>query len=376
LWTALLTLPLMYGVQEMCGRIGFVTKKGLITLIKEYFSKGILYPIAFISVVVITINLGADLLAIGVVLEKMFDVGRIFWIIATAIIILFFTVFLSYKRFSKVLKWLTLSLFFYVAAVFYMKLDVKGSLLATFVPHFSWDKESILLLTAIFGTTVSPYLFFWQTNEEAEDREEQARRRSLEKISVTKNELKILKKDTLFGMLFSNVVMWFIMAGATQLATTYGLKVITNFDDASLVLQPLLGDMAYLFFSLGIIGTGFLAIPILAGCVGYIFSEIFNWKEGMNKTFTQAKGFYVAIGAATLVGVLLSALNLDPVQLLIYTAVFYTLITPFLILLILRIGNDKKIMNHHVNSRGSNILGIGGLVVSSIITILYLSTFF
>ncbi|MCX6779494.1 MAG: divalent metal cation transporter, partial [Candidatus Magasanikbacteria bacterium] len=282
LWTALLTLPLMYGVQEMCGRIGFVTKKGLITLIKTHFSKGILYPIALISVVVITINLGADLLAIGVVLEKMFDVGRIFWIIASAIIIILLTVFLSYKKFAQVLKWLTLSLFFYVVAVFYMRLDVGRSLWATFVPHFNWDKESILLLTAIFGTTVSPYLFFWQTNEEAEDREEKFRCSPTQKNCVTKNELKNLKKDTFIGMIFSNVAMWFIMAGATQLAATYGLKVITNFDDASLVLKPLLGNMAYLFFSFGIIGTGFLAVPILGGCVGYIFSEIFNQEEGMN----------------------------------------------------------------------------------------------
>lgn len=374
LWMTLFTLPLMYGIQEMCGRIGLVTKKGLLTLIKENFSKLILYPIALISLVVITINLGADLLAISVVLEKLFDVGRIFWLIGTAVIILFFTIFLSYKKFARVLKWLTLSLFFYVVAVFYMHLDFGKSLAATFLPSFSWGKESLLILAAIFGTTVSPYLFFWQTSEEVEEREEKTRHKFLKRFLVTKHDLKDLKEDTFLGMLFSNVVMWFIIAGASQLGSLYGLKAITNFDDASLVLKSLLGNWAYLSFSLGIIGTGLLAIPVLGGCVGYILAEIFNWQEGMNKTFLQAKGFYLAIGGATVVGIFLSIFNLDPVKLLIYTAVFYTLATPLLVLLILRLGNDKKVMKHNTNSAWSNFLGIATFLISSIIVLLYLST--
>lgn len=371
LWMALLTLPLMYGIQEMCARIGFVTKKGLIKIIKENFSPLVLYPLAFISVIVIIINLGADLLAIGVVLESLFDVSRIFWLVISSLTVLLFTIFLSYRRFASLLKWLAFFLLFYVIAVFCMQVNWQEALLHTFWPVFAWNKNSVMILTAILGTTISPYLFFWQTSEEVEEREEKTRERHLKRFIVTKHELKDLKKDTFWGMFFSNFVTWFIIAGAAQMAASHGLKEITSFDDAALVLKPLLGNFAYLIFSLGIIGTGFLTVPVLGGCVGYILSEIFNFNEGMNKTFRQAKGFYLAIALATILGMLLSVFKINPIQLLIYTAVLYTLITPFIILVILKIGNDKKILKNNINSKRSNFLGVATLLLTLIAVVSY-----
>lgn len=374
LWTALLTLPFMYAVQEMCARLGLVTNKGLIRLIKENYSKVVLYPIVFVSVLVITINIGADFLAIGVVLEKLTSLDRVLWLLLTAASILVFTIFFSYKKIARILKWLVFSLFFYIITIFLINFDWWEALHFTLIPSFSFSKQSVFLIAAIFGTTISPYLFFWQASEEAEERQEKARVKNLKRFIVTKHELKDLKEDTFLGMVFSNVVMWFIIAGASQLAATSGLKYINNFDEASLVLQPLLGNFAYFFFSMGIIGAGLLAVPVLAGAVGYILSEVFGWEEGMNRTFRQAKGFYIAIIGATTLGVLLTVVGLDPIQLLIYTAIFYTLITPVLIFFIWRLANNKKIMRNKTSSLAVNVLGILAFFATLFLAVAYILT--
>ena len=227
-------------------------------------------------------------------------------------------------------------------------------------------------VAAIVGTTISPYLFFWQAEEEAEDRNEKEKANGSKNFIVTKHELKDLKEDTFLGMLFSNSVMWFIVLGASQLGKLYGLGEINNFDDAALALKPLLGDKAFIMFSLGIIGTGLLAIPVLAGSVGYMIAEVFGWKEGLNRHFHKARGFYIAIIASTLIGMLLSFSGLDPVQLLVYTAIFYTLITPPLIFVIIKIANNKKIMGKSVNSFASNFLGWTAFGLISALVVVYL----
>lgn len=357
LWLAVFCLPFMYVMQEMASRIGYVTDKGLMKVIKEHYPRWILYIVGAISVVVITVNIGADLLAIGVVSEKLTSISRFFWLPAAGILISFFTIFLSYPKFASIMKWLIVSLFFYIIAAFYMGIDWKRAFLATIIPSFSFDKEFLILFTAFLGTTISPYLFFWQADEEVEERNEEKKEKHLKRFLVTKNELKHLRKDTFWGMFFSQLVTWFIVAAAGQAAVVYGAKEIVSFDQAALVLRPLLGGSAFFMFSLGIIGTGLIAVPVLAGSVGYALSEIFNWKEGINKTFRQARGFYMIIIAATLMGITMNFLNLDPIKLLIYTAVLYTIITPPLIFLIIRISNNKKIMGKRTNSWTSNIFG-------------------
>jgi len=371
LWLALFTLPLMYFIQEICGRIGFVSDKGLAKIIKEHYSKKILYPIAFVSVLVITINIGADLAAAGMIFEKFSGINKNFWIPIMSFFIIAALVFFSYRKFARVMKWLTLSLFFYVATVFFLKIDWLGALKSTFIPSFDLLKGNIFLIAAFLGTTISPYLFFWQTNEEAESREERQREDGVEKILVTKNELKILKEDTFSGMFFSNAVAWFIILGASQVSALYGIKEIANFEQAALVLKPLLGDFAFFIFGLGIIGTAFLAIPVLAGSIGYILAETFSWQEGLNKHFHEAKGFYMAICAAALIGLLINFLGIDPINLLIFSAALYAIITPPLILIIMKIANNREIMGDDVNSAIINFFGYLVFAISAGVVIFY-----
>ncbi len=357
LWMAVLALPFMISIQEMAGRIGYVTDKGLIKVIKDHYSKWLLYFIAVISVVVITMNIGADLLAVGTVLGNLIPLPVLFWIPFVALAILAFTIFLSYPKFARVLKWLTLSLFFYVATVFTVKLDWGAVLQATFLPHIVFDKDFILLFAAFFGTTISPYLFFWQADEEVEERDEVKSERKLKRFLVTKNELKHMRKDTALGMVFSEIITWFIIVAAGGLAAVKGPAVIANFNQASAVLRPLLGEWAFVVFALGIVGTGLLAIPVLSGSIGYMLSEIFNWTEGMNKTWREARSFYLVITAATISGVVMMLLGVDPIAALIYTAVFYTVITPPIVYVILKIANNKTIMRDKVNGPLTNVFG-------------------
>lgn len=371
LWIALVTLPLMYGVQEMCARIGYVTDKGLTKIIKHHFPKPLLFILVGVSVIVLTINIGADMLAIGIVLENLLGVNRLWWLpLIAATIIAVITLF-SYHRFASVLKWLTLTLFFYVAAAFAVHMDWWGAIRHTLTPSLSFSKETVLLVAAIFGTTISPYLFFWQTSEEAEERNSETHARGIHHFVVTKKMLSIVRKDTFLGMLFSNAVMWFILLTASGAGAVFGLTRVESFDEAAMVLAPLLGPIAFLIFSLGIIGTGLLAIPVLAGSVGYMIAETFGWHEGLDKRYAKARGFYWAIAGAIISGLVITYTGINPITLLIYTAVLYALITPVLIGIILKVANDKKIMGQRVNGGGSNTLGIAALILSGVVTVSY-----
>lgn len=371
LWTALLTLPLMYGVQEMCGRIGLTTGKGLVRLIREKYGSKILYPIVALTTAAIVLNIAADLLAMGVVLEGLTKTSRLAWMPIISALILYATIFLSYKRLASLLKWFTFSLFFYIVTAFYLRIDWLHAISATLTPSFAWQTENILILSAILGTTISPYLFFWQASEEVEEKEF----KHIKNITVTKTELTLMRTDTFWGMLFSNLTMWFIMAGATSLGSLYGITHIESFDQAALVLRPLLGESAYLIFSLGILGTGFLTIPVLAGNIGYAIAEIFDWPEGMNKTFREAPGFYLAIASTTVVALAFGVSGFDPIKLLIYSAVFYTLITPPILFIILKIANSRTIMKHSTNNFFSNTLGVLTFILMTACALAYLSSF-
>lgn len=374
LWTTLFTLPLMYFIQEMSGRIGLATDRGLVEIIKENYSKWILFLIVSISTVVIVINIGADLLAMGTAVSGMMPVPNYVTLPIVAVLVLFCTIYFSYRKFAGALKWLTLSLLFYVLAVLYLKIDWFAAIKSTFIPNVSFTADGILILAAIFGTTISPYLFFWQANEEVEEKEELKRRNSISGAEATKRELADLRKDTFVGMLLSNVIAWFIIAGAANMAGSSGIAGISNFSEASAVLRPLLGEWAYLAFVLGIVGTGLLAIPILAGNIGYMFAETFGWHKGINKKFHEARSFYGAIIIAMLAGLIMDFIGLDPVKLLIYTALFYTVITPPIIYIILKIANSKKIMGERINSKTSNIFGIITLVTSAALVVAYMAT--
>ncbi len=370
LWLVLFTLPLMYGIQEMVGRIGLVTDKGLMKLIKLHHSRPVFMSISLLVAGVIILNISADMLAVGVVIETLFRIPPFLTMALVGLFIIFGITFLSYRRFANILKWLGLSLLFYIIALISFDTDWARVLVDSVIPSFEWSRNTALILVAILGTTISPYMFFWQASEEVEERDEKEPYKS-RRFLITNRRLVEIKKDTLGGMMISNIVMWFVIAAASQIGQTAGLLQINDFNDASLVLTPVMGKLAFLAFGLGIIGTGLLSIPVLAGSAGYVIAEVFNLKEGLNKRFKDAKLFYLIIALVTVGGYFLNILRLNVVEALILTAVLYAAITPIIIYFILKIANNKKIMKTKTNSHWSNLLGLATLITMTAAALIY-----
>jgi NRAMP (natural resistance-associated macrophage protein)-like metal ion transporter len=353
LWTALLTFPLMAAIQGMCARIGIVTTQGLTVTLKKHYSKGILYLMLLFSVPAITLNIGADIQGMGAVANMMLPQipAFVFSIIFTAIL-MFVIIKYPYQKLAKILKWLCLSVLLYVIVPFLIKQDWGVILKNTFVPTIKFNKEFLSILVAILGTTISPYLFFWQTTMEAENRQHSKR-----KIMVNKRILNNMKEDVNIGMLLSNVVMFFIILTAGSVLYSAGIRQIDTVDQAAKALEPLAGKLAYLIFTIGVIGTGLLAIPVLAGSQSYMLAETFGWDEGLDKKFFQAKPFYITIIVSLLIGLSLDFIGISPIKTLVYTAILYGITSPVLIAVIMHIGNNKKVMKEFTNSKLSNFLG-------------------
>lgn len=361
--SALVTFPLMATIQEICARIGVVTEKGLMGNIRTHYkSKVLLYSLAILIVLSNTINIGADLAGMAAAANLLIPVHPLIIAAAITIVITTAMIHFSYKFIASKLKWLTFALFAYIASFLVVKQDFSSIIISTFIPTFSLNKEGLTLIIAILGTTISPYLFFWQTSEEVEEikQEEKEKHR---KIIVTKHELKQVREDVTLGMFFSNVVMYAIIATTASTLYKFGIKDIQTADQAAKALEPIAGNFSSLLFTLGIVGTGLLAIPVLAGAAAYAVSEIFGWKEGLDKSFRQAKPFYIIILISTVFGFLMNFLGISPFKALFYTAVIYGLISPVLILFIMLISNNKKIMGKRTNGLATNILGFLTLII-------------
>jgi len=360
LWTVLFSFPFMTVIQEMCGRIGLVTGKGLSAVIKENYSKKVLYFSVILLVAANTFNIGADLSAMASSLKLLFGLHFTFWLMAIAALIILLQVFIPYKTYSNILKYLTLSLLAYVLTAFAVHQDWLKILHSTIIPRFSFQKDYLLNLVAILGTTISPYLFFWQASEEVE---EEVRNHQLSCMGGSKKpklkcqDVRNLRIDTVIGMLFSNLVMFFIIVTVASTLGIHGITDIQTADQAAEALRPLAGNFAYLLFALGIVGTGLLAVPILAGSASYALSELVGWKEGLYRKFRQAHGFYGIIVATILVGLLINLTPIPPFKLLYYTAAFNGICAPPLMVIIMLIGGNKKVMGKHVNSTFSSVLG-------------------
>jgi NRAMP (natural resistance-associated macrophage protein)-like metal ion transporter len=362
LWTALITFPLMASIQEMCARIGMVTQEGLTGTLKKHYPKSILYLMMVLSFPAITLNIGADIQGMGAVANLLFPKIPTFTfsIIFTAILI-FCIIKYSYRKLAAILKWLCLSLLLYVIVPFLVHANWEAVLKNTFIPTLHFNKEFFGILVAILGTTISPYLFFWQTTMEAEDMNHKEK-----KIFVNKSMLSDMKKDVNFGMLFSNLVMFFVILATGAVLYKAGIRQIDTVGQAAKALEPIAGKLTYLLFAIGVIGTGFLAIPVLAGSLSYIIAETFNWEEGLDKKFYQAKGFYITLVISLLIGLSMDFLGISPIQALIYTAILYGLTAPVMIVIVIHICNNKKIMGEHTNGRWSNISGILTFLLMSI----------
>ena len=365
LWTALITFPLMASIQEMCARIGAVTSKGLTGILREHYSKTVLYMMLVFSFPAIVLNIGADLEGMGAVAHLLAPGIPIFaFELGFTVMILCGVVFYSYQRLASILKWLCLVLLLYILIPFLVKENWWDVLKHTVVPTVHFNKDFFEMLVAILGTTISPYLFFWQATMEAEDIAN-ARR----KVVVNKVFMDRMGKEVYLGMFFSNLVMFFIILTAGVVLYKAGIRQIDTVDQAASALAPLTGKVAYIFFAVGVIGTGFLAIPVLAGSLSYIMAETFNWTEGLNQKFNRAPGFYLTLIVSTLAGLCLDFLHISPIQALIYTAVLYGLTAPVMIFIVLHICNNPKIMGASVNSKASNILGWAAFVLMTLAAI-------
>ena len=382
LWTPILAFPLMAGIQEMCARIGLITSVGLTTTLKNHYPKWLLYLMMLFSIPAIVLNIGADIAGMGAVANLIFpSINAMIFSVAFAFILLIVIVFLPYHKIVSVLKYLCLSVLLYIVVPFFTHPDWSKVLRSTFIPTIKFDKDFIEIVVAILGTTISPYLFFWQVSMEAEDVKQSRHvilaRRKLSRING--NQLEVQKRETSFfdlliekmqmdvniGMLLSVVVMFFIILATGTALFPNGIRQIDTVEQAAKALQPVAGKASYLLFALGVIGTGFLAIPVLTGSLSYIVAETFGWKASLDKKYYQAKKFYFVIGLSLVAGLLINYIGLSPIKALYYTAILYGLTSPILIAIILHIGNNKKIMKEHTNGKLSNMLGGITLVLMS-----------
>jgi len=363
LWTALFTLPLMAAVQLMCARIGMVSGMGLASVLRRHYARNLLYLTVLGLVIANTINAGADIGAIAAAINIFVPVPITVLVLPIALIILAFQIWGSYQLIAKIFKWLTLALFAYVGSTMFAKPNVLSVVKATFIPKLSFDPNFLATLVAIFGTTISPYLFFWQADQEVEEEISFGRTTLEQRRGASEAEIKFAKWDVRIGMLLSNLVMYFVILGTAATLFTSGHKNIQSAAEAAQALKPLAGGAASLLFAIGLIGSGFLAVPVLTACNGYAVTQAFRRQHGLNKKVRNAKVFYGVIGGSTIVGVAINFLGINPIRALFIAAVINGFLAPPLLVAILLVANNRQIMKDKVNSRWSNILGATTIVV-------------
>lgn len=377
LWTAGLTFPFMAVVQEMCARIGLVTGRGLASAIRHHYPKWVLYTAAVLLFVSNTFNIGADLGMMARATQLLAPgLPALVLVIIFALVSLWMQIVLSYKKYAKYLKWLALVLFVYVFTAFVVEINWGKALANAIVPHISFARDEVLLLVAVLGTTISPYLFFWQTSQEVEEQIMEGKTTIAQReIITTGAEIKKMRVDVWSGMFLSNLVMFFIIAVCASTLFEHGVTEISDPAQAATALRPLVGNAAYLFFTLGIIGTGLLAVPVLAGSSSYAISESFGWREGLYRKFRQAHAFYAVIIVSMLVGLAINFLGADPVKMLIYSAILNGVISPFILGLIVLLSSNRRIMKEWVNHPLVTFLGWAITILmalASVITIWYI----
>lgn len=380
LWAFPLMYPLLLAVQESCARIGAVTGQGLAAVIKENYSKKLLYMSVFLVVIANTINIGADLGAMAAATQLFVDLPFGLLAVFYAVIIVLLVVFVSYKSYAKILKWLALALFAYPITAFMVGQDWPEVFRSTFTLTPRIDFATMYIFVGMLGTTISPYLFFWDTSEQVE---EEVAKHNMSKIGeipkATKRFLHNLRIDNFVGMTLAAITAWFIVIACASTLFKHGITEINTAADAARALEPLVqgfpnaGLIAKLIFSVGIIGLGLLAVPVLAGSSSYAISETFGWKEGLYRKFKRAIGFYVVIILATLAGLAINFLGIDPIKALVFTAVFNGIAAVPLLFMIAKVGNNRNIMGDYKNGLLSNIVVrlAFGIMAAAVLVLLY-----
>jgi NRAMP (natural resistance-associated macrophage protein)-like metal ion transporter len=353
LWTALITFPLMAAIQEMCARIGTVTTSGLPGTLKAHYPKWVLFTVLTFTVPAVVLNIGADIQSMGAVAHLIVPGIPVFAysIFFTGVLILIIVRF-NYQQIASILKWLCLVLLLYLVVPFMIKTDWGQVLKHLVVPEVHFTKDYILILVAILGTTIAPYLFFWQATMSSEEIAQKAKT-----PRINDNLLGKVRTDVYFGMGTSNVTMFFIILTTGVVLHNAHITQIDTVDQAAKALEPLAGKLAYSVFALGIIGTGFLCVPVLVGSMSYMVGEAFGWKVGLEKKVGNAKAFYGTVVISLILGLVLNFVGVSPIQALIYTAVLYGITAPVMIVMVMHIGNNEKVMGKFTNGKWSNVLG-------------------
>lgn len=362
-WTMFFGFPLLASIQAICARIGATTGKGIAQNLRQHYPPALLRGVVILLLIANVINLGADLGAMGAVLALIVPGPVLLFTAVFGVASVVLEVWLSYARYASILKWTTLSLFSYVAVVFVSDVPWGEAIRDTLVPTFNFDKDHAMALVAIFGTTISPYLFFWQAGQEVEEQH----RRHVKPLMITPKtagmELKRIRTDTLVGMGFSHITALFIIIATAATLHAHGITNVTSAAQAAEALRPIAGQFAFALFAVGIIGTGLLAVPVLAGSAAYAVSETFDWTEGLDRQPREAKAFYAVIALATLGGVALNFIGIDPMSALYWAAVVNGLLAPPLMVVTMLIARNPAVMGDLVMGRW---LEFGGWLATAV----------
>jgi len=361
LWTALYMLPFMIGVQEACARIGMVTGRGIAAIVKQHYNSKVLYSVVGLVLIANVINIGADIGAMAAAARLVLPLPFAVWTLLFTASILILEIFTTYKVYARILKWLALSLLAYPITVFIVKLPWLTVLKATFIPHIEFSFAFFFIITGVLGTTISPYMFFWETSQEVEEvKERKWMKHGLP--SIRKSNIHKMRIDNNFGMVISEITTWSILVVAGTILHNSGVTDINTAADAAKALEPLVhsfphsGYISKVIFSVGIIGLGFLAVPVLSGSAAYAVSEAANWKSGLNLKLKRAHGFYGIITIATVIGLIINFVGINPVKALVYSAVLNGVAAVPLIFLIIKISASDKIMGEFKSGSLSKII--------------------
>jgi NRAMP (natural resistance-associated macrophage protein)-like metal ion transporter len=374
LWTALVTLPLMAAVQLTCARIGLVSGRGLAGAMRRHYPRWFLYGACLLLLVANVFNIAADLAGMGDAAEMLTGLASAFWVPLFGLVVLAATVYTSYATFAAWLKWLTAVLFAYVISAVLAHPDWRAALHDTLLPRVTLDAKDVSTLVGILGTTISPYLFFWQASQEVEEERARGRTTIRDRQGATAHELRDARRDVVTGMVFSNAVMYFIMLATASTVARAGGVDIQSSREAAEALRPLAGDAAYLLFALGLVGTGLLAIPILAGSASFAVAEVFGWASGLDLRPRRAWRFYLVLGGAIVAGTLFDLLHIGAVRMLFLSAVVNGLLAPPLLVLVMLVGNNRKIMGARVNDVWLNVFGWAATAVMTVAMLLFFWT--
>lgn len=370
LWTALFSFPLMAAVQLMCARLGMVSGQGLAGVIRAHYPRWVLWGSCLLLVVANVFNIGADLGGMANAMQMVTGVRAYFWTPAFAAVIIALLFWTSYRQIVRVFKWLTLVLFAYVIAAFLAHPDWQAVLHYTFLPHFEWNARFVSVLVGILGTTISPYLFFWQAAQEVEVETDMGRTRLAQRRGATVEELRAARQDVTIGMLFSNLVMYFIILTTAATLNAHGTKDIETAEQAARALLPLAGQGAYWLFTLGLIGTGMLAVPVLAGSCAYAIAEASLWRHAsLNREPRRSKKFYAVLAGSVLIGLTLEYAGLNAVKMLFWSAVLNGILAPPLVFLVVLLTSNREVMHEHVSSPTLRWLGwacAGAMTVAAV----------